>query len=200
MTTILLARHGESDWNAEQRWQGHADRPLTELGRAQAAALAERLDGLRLAALYSSDLRRAQETAQAVAARHGLDVRVRRELREVDCGSWSGLCHADLDPADVERWRAGARGWEGGESYEELQVRMVAAVTSLGAAHAGEQFLVVSHGAAIRSVLAQAAGMNFHDYRRLHPSVENAGLSAVVVRDGRLVPADALDGPGRMIA
>ncbi len=200
MTTILLARHGESDWNAEQRWQGHADRPLTGLGRAQAAELAARLDGIPLAAIYTSDLRRARETAAAVASRRGLELRIRRELREVDCGSWSGRCHAELDPAEVERWRAGEKGWAGGESYDELQARMVAAVLALGAAHRGERILVVSHGAAIRSVLAHAAGMSFREYRRLHPSVENAGLSAVALRAGRLVPAEVLDGPGRMIA
>ncbi len=72
MATILLARHGETDWNRERRWQGHTDRPLTPRGREQARALAKRLDRVRLEAVYASDLTRARETAVAVAERQGL--------------------------------------------------------------------------------------------------------------------------------
>jgi broad specificity phosphatase PhoE len=90
MTTVYLARHGESDWNVERRWQGHADRPLTERGREQAELLAGRLADVKLDAVYASDLRRAWETAQAVAATRGLEVVRLPELREVDVGSWSG--------------------------------------------------------------------------------------------------------------
>ena len=88
MTTLLLARHGETDWNRARRWQGHADRPLTDRGRAQAAALAERLADIALDAVYSSDLRRARDTAEAVAAIQGVDVVELAELREVNVGSW----------------------------------------------------------------------------------------------------------------
>ena len=81
MATILLARHGETDWNAERRWQGHSDRPLNERGWAQARALAERLDATRLEAVYSSDLRRARDTATAVADRPGGGLRMMPGLR-----------------------------------------------------------------------------------------------------------------------
>src|SRR5262249_12567689 len=84
VTTLLLARHGETDWNRARRWQGHADRPLTERGWAQAAALAERLADIALDAVYASDLRRARDTAAVVAARQGIEVIELRELREVD--------------------------------------------------------------------------------------------------------------------
>jgi broad specificity phosphatase PhoE len=94
VTTILLARHGESDWNRAKRWQGFADRPLTELGREQAVALADRLRDTELDAIYSSDLHRARETAEIVAGSKGLRVEVVRDLREVDVGSWSGLTRA----------------------------------------------------------------------------------------------------------
>ncbi len=191
VTTILLARHGESDWNAEQRWQGHADRPLTSRGRAQAVELAERLDAVELAAVYSSDLRRAYETALAVAARRGLAVVPRPDLREVDCGSWSGQLHAELDPAELERWRAGEKPWRGGESYEELGARIVRAVLEVAGEHPRMQALVVSHGAAIRAVLAAAEGASLHEYRRTHPTVVNGAVAAVVVRRGRLRPAEA---------
>src|SRR6476646_1702098 len=84
VTTLLLARHGESDWNRARRWQGFADRPLTERGKAQAAALAERLERFPLEAVYSSDLERATSTAEAVAEAQGLEVVQLPRLREVD--------------------------------------------------------------------------------------------------------------------
>jgi len=186
VTTILLARHGETDWNRDQRWQGHADRELTDLGRAQALALAERLDAFPIAAIYSSDLARARETARPVAERRGIETTERVDLREVDCGSWSGAHHADIDPDEVARWKAGEKGWSGGESYEEMAVRMVAAIRDVAARHPDEHVLVVSHGAAIRSVHAHAAGISIHEYRLLHPTVANGGLSAVALANGSL--------------
>lgn len=186
MTTILLARHGETDWNRDQRWQGHADRELTELGRTQALALAERLDAYPLAAIYSSDLARARDTARPVAERRGINPIERLDLREVDCGSWSGARHADLDPVEIARWKAGEKGWAGGESYEEMAVRMVAAVRDVAARHPGEHVLVVSHGGAIRSVHAHATGLSIREYRLLHPTVANGGLSGVMIVNGSL--------------
>lgn len=186
MTTILLARHGETDWNRDQRWQGHADRPLTELGVAQARALAERLDPFPLTAIYASDLARARDTARAVAERRGLEVTLRRDLREVDCGSWSGARHDEIDPDEAARWHAGERGWSGGESYEEMAERMVQAVRDLAMGHSEDHVLVVSHGAAIRAVHAHAVGISIHEYRLRHPTVANAGLSGVAVENGTL--------------
>ena len=88
-TTILIARHGETDWNREHRWQGHADPPLNEAGRRQALELAARLRATPPGAVYSSDLSRAQETAAIVAAAFGLELNVEPRLREVDVGEWS---------------------------------------------------------------------------------------------------------------
>ncbi len=184
MTTILLARHGESDWNRERRWQGHADRPLTDRGRAQAGALADRLSGVEIAAVYASDLMRAFETARAVATPRGLSVEGRRDLREVDVGSWSGLRQEEIDPAEIERWKAGEKAWDGGESYEEMAARMVRAVSEIAAAFPDRTVLVVSHGGSIRAVHAHALGLPIHEYRLLHPTVSNAGLSVVDIQDG----------------
>ena len=97
MTTILLVRHGETDWNLERRWQGHIDRPLNDVGRAQARALADRLDSEPFAAVYSSDLARARETAEIVAAAHGLPVHLDPRLREADVGEWSGLTADEIE-------------------------------------------------------------------------------------------------------
>ena len=97
MTTLLLARHGETEWNREGRWQGWADPPLNETGREQARALREQLRETPFDAVYSSDLRRAHETAEIVAAPHGVPVIADEGLREIDVGSWSGLTRAEQE-------------------------------------------------------------------------------------------------------
>src|SRR5512146_906329 len=89
MTTLLIARHGETDWNREGRWQGWADPPLNDTGRAQARKLAEELSTTAFDAVYSSDLRRAFQTAEILAAPHGIPVVTDAGLREIDVGSWS---------------------------------------------------------------------------------------------------------------
>lgn len=199
MTTILLARHGESDWNAARRWQGHADRPLTERGRAQAVALAERLQSVPLEAVYASDLRRARETAEAVAQRQGLEVTVLRELREVDVGTWSGLTRTEAEerfPDGFRRWLEGGPGWEDGETYEAMSKRVEGTVHRIAAERPNGRVLVVSHGGPIRAVHALALGLDVHAYRRLRPVEPNARLSAVCLEDGRfteLCPASQID-------
>jgi broad specificity phosphatase PhoE len=189
VTTILLARHGESDWNRERRWQGHADRSLTDRGREQARALAERLTDIRLDAVYASDLARARETARTVAELRGMTVRELPALREVDVGSWSGLTREEAKerhPADFARWADGGAGWRDGETYEEMSARVLEAVESIVAQHPEGRVLVVAHGGPIRAVHAAALDMNVHEYRRLRPVEPNARLSAVCAENGRL--------------
>jgi len=189
VTTVHLARHGQSDWNAAGRWQGHADRPLTELGRRQAAELAERLASVPLEAVYSSDLLRARETAEPVAERRGLEVQVMRALREVDVGAWSGLSRPEVEqrfPEAFARWRDGGQGWEDGETYEEMTERVVGAVLAIARAHPNGDILVVAHGGPIRALHAVALGLEISEHRRLKPVAANAKLSHLVVEDGRL--------------
>jgi broad specificity phosphatase PhoE len=189
MTTVYLARHGESDWNVERRWQGHADRPLTERGREQAKALAQKLRGVDIDAVYASDLRRAWETADAVAAPRGLEVVRLPELREVDVGSWSGFTHdecADRFPDAFVRWQEGGSGWDDGESYEDMGVRIVGAIQRLAEEHPDGAILVVSHGGPIRAVHAHALGVDIATHRRTGPVEPNARLSSVSVEDGRI--------------
>jgi len=97
VTEILLCRHGQTDWNVGRRWQGHAQTRLNETGRAQARALAERLAGIELDAVYASDLPRALETAWIIAEPRGRRASPAPGLREIDGGSWQGLTAADLD-------------------------------------------------------------------------------------------------------
>jgi broad specificity phosphatase PhoE len=188
-TTILLARHGESDWNHSERWQGLADRPLTERGREQARTLADRLHDVQLDAIYSSDLQRARDTAQVVGLDHGLDVTEVPALREVDVGSWSGLTRTEAEtrfPEGYARWLDGGEGWEDGETYEQLRDRVVMAIRRIATDHEGGRVLVVAHGGTIRAIHAAALGVDVTTFRRTHRVEPNGGLSAVEVDDGRL--------------
>jgi broad specificity phosphatase PhoE len=193
VTTVYLARHGQSDWNAELRWQGHADRPLTARGRQQARELAERLGEIPLAAVYSSDLERARSTAQAVAGPRGLPVVTLPQLREIDVGSWSGLTRAEAEerfPAAYRRWADGGQGWDDGETYERMTERVVGAVLEIGAAHPGEPVLVVAHGGPIRALHATALGIDLAAHRQMRPVEPNARLSRVAVENGRISRLD----------
>jgi len=188
-TTILLARHGETDWNAVGRWQGHTDRALTERGRRQAVELAERLANANIDAVYSSDLLRAVETAEPVAKRLGLPLQTLPELREVDVGTWAGLTRdevAERFPDGFRRWSEWQTGWENGETYDEMGKRVVGAILKLADEHQGGRILVVSHGGSIRALHAAAAGIDIAAFRRLRPVVQNARVTSILVENGRL--------------
>ena len=189
MTTILLARHGETDWNRAGRFQGHADPPLNRTGRAQAAELSAALSGEALAAVYSSPLRRAFETAEIVAAPHDLDPVPVEALREVDVGSWSGLTRAEAEarfPSQYARWRDYGQGWDDGETYDEMGNRVVAALLELAARHERERILAVTHGGPIRAAFAFADGTTHADARRLGPEIGNAFVARFDVDAGAL--------------
>jgi broad specificity phosphatase PhoE len=194
MTTIHLARHGETDWNRDLRWQGHSDPPLNALGRKQARKLAESLAGSSLAAVYSSDLQRAAETAEIVAERLRLQVRTDPALRELDLGSWEGQTLVELKarfPDAIARWETrGERGWEGGESHEEMVARVLGAVRFIATQHDGEEVLVVSHGGPIRALKAIAAGLDYPKNRRSVPRAQNCEVCAIAVRDGAVQGID----------
>jgi 2,3-bisphosphoglycerate-dependent phosphoglycerate mutase len=190
VTTIHLARHGETDWNRELRWQGHSDPPLNALGREQARSLAESLAGMRVAAVYASDLLRASETATIVAARLGLPLHLDAALRELDVGSWEGQTLAQLEalhPEAVARWEeSGEHGWEGGESHEEMAGRVLEAIRSIAAVHTDEEVLVISHGGPIRALRAFAVGLDYPDDRRSVPRTNNCEVFAIAVEDGTI--------------
>lgn len=148
---LLLARHGESTWNVERRWQGQGDPPLSGEGRRQAAALADALAGEGLEALVSSDLARAAETAHIVARRLGLPPpRLEPRLRERSIGVWTGRTEAEIAaswPDELARLRAGDPALRpgGGESGHELARRVRGALRELAAAAPGGRVALVTH-------------------------------------------------------
>lgn len=177
---LYLVRHGEAEGNRERRYIGWEDVPLSAAGRAQAGALARRLAGERLTAVWSSDLRRARETAEIIAAEHGLTVRADPGLREVNFGAWSGLTYAEMMLAaagPVSAWLADPERHAppGGESLAELRRRALAALPLQDGA------LVVTHGGTLRALLsfwldqplwavaAPLAGLTVVDWEGGHP-------------------------------
>ena len=151
MTTILLVRHGETDWNAERRVQGHSDTPLNETGRMQALSLAIVLDDEPIDAIYSSDLLRAHETARIVAERKRLEVTAIRDLRERHFGTWEGMTDKEI----FTRFPEAAHGlWGDAETKEEMIRRVHDALRRIALAHPDGRILVVTHGGPVRALLA----------------------------------------------
>ncbi len=162
-TTLLLVRHGATAHTAERRYSGctGASPPLSEVGERQAAAVAARLAGARgpVAAVVSSPVRRAQQTAQAVAGALGLQVQTDDDLREIDFGGWEGLTGEEVerrDPGLLARWRLDPElAAPGGESVAQVATRVAAARERLRQRHPSGTAVVVSHLYPVRlSVLA----------------------------------------------
>jgi broad specificity phosphatase PhoE len=158
---IFLTRHGETEWNVEGRWQGQSNSRLTQRGVEQARKLAEALADEPLAAVYSSDLGRALETARYVAAPHGLEPIPDRRLREMDTGLWTARLGAEIRaecPAEMETWklRPWAHRMPRGETLAEVQRRGLAFFEDRVPRYPGEAIAVISHGAVTQTVLAHA--------------------------------------------
>jgi broad specificity phosphatase PhoE len=160
-TEILVIRHAQTDHNREQRFQGHATTPLNAHGQEQARLLAQRLARGPVEAIYSSDLPRAHQTAAAVASSLSLPIFPLRGLREIDVGEAVGLTRDELRKRQPDlfgpAW-ASAR-FPGGESHEELGSRIGGTLRDLAAAHPQQRIAVVTHGGAIRALLAAVAGI-----------------------------------------
>lgn len=157
---ILMARHGQTAYNAEGRFQGTLEIGLDEVGRAQALALAQIALGHGIRSLWCSPLARARETAVAVAGSLGLEVRTEPRLAEHDTGAWTDRLKAEIEAEDPELWAAYLRGGEdwtfpGGENLEAFMERVVdgfVAVTRNGELPA----LVVCHRGVIRAAQAHS--------------------------------------------
>lgn len=188
MTTVLLARHGETEWNAPHRWQGFTGPPLNDLGCDQATKLARRLRGTRLGALYSSDATRALETAEIVGQELGLGVRQDARLREVNFGEWEGLTRGEID----EQYAGAFAEWDacklarptGGETDLEMAGRVLEALTEIARRHAGGRILVVTSGGPIRAAQAHATGIDQATARLHFTRAENCALVELSVDRG----------------
>ena len=180
------ARHGETVWNQENRWQGQADVPLSEAGCEQARRLAQRLraEGRRVRAIYASDLERALHTAEIVGEVLGVAPLPEVGWREMNIGTWSGLTTAEViarHAAEWERLRAGEdlpRG--GGETFAQFQGRILRSIERLLEKHADEQVVIVTHGGAVRAFLLHCRGLDVSQFRQID-KIGNTGLSEVTI-------------------
>ena len=159
MTEIYLIRHTEAEGNLYRAMQGHWDGDVTATGLREIDALAERMRGVKIDALYSSDLRRAMLTAGAIRRTHPLELHTLRELREINVGPWEARFFADVAREDPERMELFIHHAEqfslpGAESYDDVRRRAAAALVRIAEENEGGTVAVVSHGVTIRCLLS----------------------------------------------
>ena len=161
MTELWLVRHGQTDWNVEGRFQGQSDVPLNEAGLTQARKLADELNGHEFASVYSSDLKRAYQTAEIIARKVAAPLHVDPRLREICQGEWEGLLVSEVRQRynqdfsgpyhDIAHSRA-----PGGESVIEVADRLTQAADDIALAFPGQPVLLVSHGLALSALVCTA--------------------------------------------
>jgi broad specificity phosphatase PhoE len=179
---LWLLRHGQTDWNVQRRYQGHTDIPLNSLGREQASELAAQLNCSQVAAIYSSDLSRALETAAILAQHTSAHVTPDRRLREISMGEWEGRTLFEVNQelpvgADGLAYTEAHSRAPGGESLAEVAERVRAFADEIAERHAGQIVLVVMHGLSLAALRCLAVGLPLADARDLVP--ENCSIVRV---------------------
>lgn len=187
MTTMIFIRHGFSEANRLGYLNGQADAPLTDLGRRQAQNTADYLKDYPIDAVYASDLERAVETARAIAAPHGMEVRTDPALRELNIGEWEGKRMSEVERDDPEEYfrylhDTGRFHPKGGESALECANRLYAAVDRIAETNRGKCVAVVTHGFALRMLACRWKGIPPEDVARC-PYPNNASVSVIEYGD-----------------
>ena len=180
-TKVILVRHGQTDWNLIRRMQGHLDIPLNQTGRRQADLLAKKLANYPLNAIYTSDLARAQETAEIIARPLGLTPVLQPALRERFLGQFQGLTIDEARVNFANEWqqvRENNAPPPGGESLEEVATRVRNAFETIVDRHPGEQVAVVSHGGVLKLLIAWVVGLPLGQPARISLS-GNTGISII---------------------
>lgn len=196
MMNLLLIRHAVNDWVGERLAGWTPGVHLNNEGRAQAAALAQRLETVPLAAVYSSPLERTLETAHPLAQAHGLTVQVREGLGEAQYGDWTGRALKELKDEAlwpvIQVYPGGAR-FPGGESMRETQARIVAELDAIRDAHPGQTVAVVSHSDPIKMAVAHYTGLALDLFQRIAISPASVTAFAFAQYGPRLIFLNVTD-------
>ena len=182
-TQLIIVRHGQTEWNIANIRQGHLDSELTDIGFAQAKALAQRLLSERFSALYSSDLGRAVQTAQIIAEATGHEIITDARLRERHLGIFQGLTSEEMKekyPEEYKLHRTLGPDYviPGGESVRQQVARNIAYLNEIGAKHAGEAIVVITHGGVLSGLFRHTFSIPFEAPRRFE--FTNAGLNVFI--------------------
>lgn len=183
---LLLVRHGETEWNATLRYQG-PNVPLNDRGRQQAHRIGERLSRFEVSALYASDMNRAWETAQIIGQLLGREPQELLDLREIDVGQWEGSTPEELYRRFPEHMREYERDPArtvrlGGESYAQLQARVLRALRMIEERHGSGTIVAVSHGGAIRALLCHVIGLDLQYFGRMW--LDNGSITELRFKNG----------------
>jgi len=187
MLRLLLVRHGETDWNQQMRFQGQTDVELNARGIEQAEAIARRLQQEPLQAIYSSDLRRAIQTAQVIARYHNLCLIPDADLRELSYGVWEGMSREEILASEwaelFERYRRDSLRYRppGAEYPEQVLERSRRVLHRIRQRHREGTVCIVGHGGSLRALICVALSAPLETFR--HIRLDNASLSAVECRE-----------------
>lgn len=198
--TLVLVRHGQTDWNVTARYMGWIDEGLNAEGRQQAQRLARRLERWPFCAVYSSPLARALQTAETVAGPHSLTVQTMPELGEMRIGDWEGMYARDIAARYPEPWKTwrtnpGDFRMPNGESLGEVRERASAAFDRIMDGAEGRLALAVTHDVVVRLLVSRCLGLGTAAYRRLE--VGNASMT-IIERDGERLKLRVLNDTGHL--
>ncbi len=181
---LLLTRHGQTDWNIAGRYQGHSDVPLNQIGQSQATQIAKRLSKETIHAIYTSDLSRAANTAQAIADFHQLEIKKNSRWRELAFGDWEGMTYQEMSahsPDLFSKWMIDSLNIStpNGETLAQLAERVKFAFDDLKSQYKDQTVLVVSHSGALQSLLSTTLGVDLNRYWQFR--ISQTSLSELTV-------------------
>jgi broad specificity phosphatase PhoE len=188
-TTVYLTRHGQTEWNSRGRMMGWADEDINELGRAQATRLALRMEKLRLDAVYTSPLSRAITTGAIIGKNHGLTPHPVQGLIEINYGDWEGLYRKEVNerwPELQKRMHDDPSGLAipGGETFKQLEIRVVGAFNDVVRAEEGKHVLMVSHQGILKVLVSQLLDISYRDWNKFE--IQNTSFTKLTVDKGHI--------------
>lgn len=187
MTHFIFVRHGQTDWNRENRFRGRLDIPLNDVGKAQARRVGEHLAHTPVAAIYASPVSRTIITGEYIAQSHNLRVTPRAELYDLDYGEWQGKTPREIDASEYALWlREPARvQFPGGEALSDVRARVVKLVAELSATHEDETVVLVSHDLVGKILVCALLNADSNSIHRVQQ--DNACINRFSVENGNYV-------------